>query len=245
MKADPRSTDPPIADSSVTDSPVTDPTAAYVAPLAVYLVGVSLAASLPDAYPVAYAGVVVLTVAAVLWAWRRVSVIRPHRRVVPGVACGLVGIALWIGLSELGVEAALAAALPESIRPPERVGFDPWRELGGGLATWAFVAARLTGLVLLIPIAEELFWRGFLLRWTIAEDWRAVSLGTYRLQSFLIVTALFTLVHSEWVAAAIYAMLLNGLLYWRKDLWQCVVAHGVSNAVLAAYVISASAWYLW
>jgi hypothetical protein len=32
---------------------------------------------------------------------------------------------------------------------------------------------------------------------------------------------------------------------WKRDLWRCIVAHGVSNLALAIYVLAAKAWWLW
>lgn len=51
--------------------------------------------------------------------------------------------------------------------------------------------------------------------------------------------------HPEWLAAAVYSLLMNGLLYWKKDIWQCIVAHGVSNLLLAVYVLASGNWWLW
>lgn len=65
------------------------------------------------------------------------------------------------------------------------------------------------------------------------------------MKSALIVTLLFALAHPEWLAAAVYCTLLNGLLYWKGDLWNCVVAHGVSNLVLAIYILFTGSWELW
>jgi CAAX prenyl protease-like protein len=104
---------------------------------------------------------------------------------------------------------------------------------------------RLIGLVILVPIAEELFWRGFLLRWVISSAWRDVPLGAFSFRSFFIVTVLFATTHPEWLAAAVYCALLNGVLYWKKDLWSCVVAHAASNSMLAVYVMATESWWLW
>ena len=104
---------------------------------------------------------------------------------------------------------------------------------------------RLVGIAVLVPIAEELFWRGFLLRWLIDPEWEEIKLGEYTHHSCAIVVLMFTVAHPEWLAAASYCLLINGLLYWKKDLWQCVVAHAVSNLVLAIYVLQTGHWWLW
>ena len=220
-------------------------TKSYVSPFIVYLLGASLASWLPSLYPLVYAAVVVL-VGAVSWMLlkgRRIVV--PHWRVGEAVIVGLVGIALWIGLSELRLEERIAAYLPSCLRPMPRVAYNPFQELTQPWAVWGFVGLRMIGLVVLVPLAEELFWRGFLLRWLISAEWEEVPLGRFTATSFLAVTLLFTLAHPEWLAAGVYCALLNGLLYWKRDLWSCIVAHSVSNLVLVLYILPTGAWWLW
>jgi len=217
----------------------------YVLPFLMYLVGVSIVAWLPNFYPLAYA-VVVVIVGGVTWIFfRRQRIVLPHWRIVEAVVVGIVGIVLWIGLSELKLEERIAWLLPGWLRPGPRVGFNPFQSLTQPLAVWGFVALRLIGLVVLVPLVEELFWRGFLARWLISAEWEEVPLGRFNGLSFLVVTLLFTSAHPEWIAAAVYCALLNGLLYWKKDLWSCIVAHGVSNLLLGIYILGTGAWWLW
>ena len=217
----------------------------HILPFVVYLLGASLASRLPSVYPLAYATVVVL-VGAVTWMLlREHRIVVPHWHVGEAVFVGLVGIALWIGLSELGLEERVAAYLPGWLRPGSRVAYNPFQDLAQPLAVWGFVGLRMIGLVVLVPLAEELFWRGFLVRWLISAEWEEVPLGRFSAKSFLAVTLLFALAHPEWLAAAVYCALLNGLLYWKRDLWSCIVAHAVSNFVLGLYILTTGDWWLW
>ncbi|RMF40656.1 MAG: CAAX prenyl protease-related protein [Planctomycetota bacterium] len=218
---------------------------AYVAPMCVYLLATAIAGRFEgQAYAVAYAAAA-LVAGGVCWACRRDMVdLVPHRRVLPGVGVGVVGIVAWIWLSELQVEQTVWAYLPSFLRPSHRPAFQPWVELGGAWA-WGFIAVRVVGMAVVVPIAEELFWRGFLLRWWIDPERQRVRIGTYTWSSCAGVTLLFALAHPEWLAAAVYCLLLNALLYWRRDLWLCVVAHGTSNLLLAMYVLVTGAWHLW
>ena len=43
---------------------------------------------------------------------------------------------------------------------------------------WAFIAVRMLGLVVLVPLIEELFWRSFLIRWLIDPEFQKVPIGT-------------------------------------------------------------------
>jgi hypothetical protein len=56
---------------------------------------------------------------------------------------------------------------------------------------------------------------------------------------------LFGLEHREWMAGLICGALYNWLYYKRKDVFACVVAHAVSNAALAAWVLARGQWKFW
>jgi uncharacterized protein len=217
---------------------------AYVLPFILYLALIEALAAYPEQYAWLYPVVVLLVGAVTVGLLRGRQLLRPHRDVLPGVIIGLIGIALWIGLCRLSFEQQAAQYFPSWLQP-RRIAFDPFRNITEPFTRGAFIAVRLAGLVILVPVVEELFWRGFLLRWLISADWEHVKMGRITTRSFAVVTLLFALAHSEWFAAAAYCSLLNGLLYWRADLWNCVVAHGVSNLVLGIYILSTGSWELW
>lgn len=216
-----------------------------VIPFVLYLVATSIAANWPEFYPISYAATVLIC-SIVSWILLRGrGIVVPHRQVIDAIGVGLIGIALWILLSEFHLESRVAELLPESLRPGARVAYNPFEKLDHAWQAWLFVGVRVIGLSIIVPIAEELFWRGFLARWLIATDWEKIPLGRFTPFSFSAVTLLFTLAHPEWFAAAVYCALLNLLLMWKRDLWRCIVAHGVSNLTLAIYVLAAKAWWLW
>lgn len=222
---------------------------ACILPFVLYLAGSAWLAKLPTQwYAIAYGMVAAVSLLSVWYLLDRTSrkqLICPHRRIVPGVVFGLLGIALWIWLSQLHLEQAIAEYLPAWMAPADRVGFNPFEQLDGKLVIAVFLLVRTVGISVVVPIVEELFWRAFLLRWTIDPDWQKISLGTFTAKSCLIVTLLFTLAHPEWLAAASYCLLINGLLYWKRDLWQTIVAHSVSNLTLVVYVLLTDNWWLW
>ncbi len=218
---------------------------AFILPFVVYLAGMSLAAKWSDQFPLLYSLTVLATLLVVIWSWRTSKAIVPHWKIIDAVLVGLVGIAYWIWISHWHLEATLTAGFPEWMQPSPRVAYDPFAAFSSHLAAWGFVSIRLLGLAVLVPIAEELFWRGFLMRWIVSEKWESVPIGTMTAASFWGVTLLFTLAHPEWFAAAGYCILLNSFLYWKKDLWKCVVAHGTSNLLLGVYVLSTGHYELW
>jgi CAAX prenyl protease-like protein len=218
---------------------------AYILPFALFLGLTQLAAAFPEHYAWLYPAMVLGITAVTVPLVSGQRLLRPHFRVLPGVVVCLVGIVLWIGLCQLNLEATLIALLPDELRPDPRPGFNPFDRIAEPAARWGFIAMRLLGLAVLVPIAEELFWRGFLLRWLSDPNWKERQVGDFTWQAFVLVVLLFTLAHPEWLAAAVYCTLLNGLLYWTRDLWNCVVAHAVTNLLLGIYVLTTGAWQLW
>ena len=103
----------------------------------------------------------------------------------------------------------------------------------------------MLGLAVVVPLMEEVFWRGFLIRYLVNDDFESVPQGTYTPLSFWVVVLLFTLAHPELLAAAIWCAGINLVLYRTKNLWACIVAHAVTNLLLGVYILASGAWVLW
>lgn len=217
----------------------------YIVPFVLYLLFSQVAASYSEFYPWLYIATVIMVSGATIYLLSGRHLFRPHRNVAPGIIVGLVGIFIWILLSNSHLDEAVISLLPAWLQPDPRLGFNPFVEIDGSFFRWLFLLARLLGLALLVPVVEEIFWRGFLLRWVISADWEEQPIGVFTLRSFLWIVMLFTLAHPEWFAAAIYCIMLNILLYWKKDLWLCIVAHATSNLALGIYVLLTGSWALW
>jgi CAAX prenyl protease-like protein len=124
------------------------------------------------------------------------------------------------------------------------VSFEPF-SLDSRAASWSYILARVVGAVLVVPVMEELFWRGFLLRWLINPDFRSVPMGAFTPFSFWATVVLFGVEHEQWLAGMICGALLNGLLYRTKSLFACVIAHATANALLASWVLARADWKFW
>jgi CAAX prenyl protease-like protein len=148
------------------------------------------------------------------------------------VAIGLAAIAIWIAID------------PFYPKPAPAAPFDP-ATIGSTGTRSLFLAFRVVGAVIVVPLMEELFWRAFLIRWLVNENFKGVAVGTFTWASFAISVALFGSVHNEWLAGLICGALYNWLYYKRKDMFACVVAHAVSNAALAAWVLTRGQWNFW
>ena len=103
----------------------------------------------------------------------------------------------------------------------------------------------MTGIALLVPLMEEVFWRGFLARFMISDDFQNVAPGVFTGASFAVVSLAFMSVHTEILAALVWGVLIN-LLYWKTaNLWACIVMHAVTNALLGGYILYTESWQLW
>jgi CAAX prenyl protease-like protein len=186
-----------------------------------------------------------LLVAAALWIFRREYPALATKGCGLAIVAGGAGCIVWIVLER--VQAALPAVGPflDSLMPGARVKYDPFTSPGPAAARMAFVIMRLIEMTAVVPIMEEIFWRGFLARFLLADDFRNVPQGIFTPWSFLIVVLAFAALHPEILAAVAWCTLIN-LLYRRTaNLWACVVMHAVTNGLLGGYILATGSWYLW
>ena len=227
----------------------------YVVPMGIYMAFllVQSDANLLWMYPVKTLAVL----AALIYFLSEYEELRaPHEvvSVLLAVVVGLVAIGIWIGIDSYypkpdQIQLFFQRILNQLIhRPPPKavpvVPFDP-TTIQSVAQRNVFFAFRVFGAVIVVPVMEELFWRAFLIRWLVNEDFKSVAVGTFSWMSFGITVALFGAEHYQWLAGLICGALYNWLYYRRKDVFACVVAHAVSNAALAAWVLARGDWKFW
>ncbi|MBL8823590.1 MAG: CAAX prenyl protease-related protein [Planctomycetia bacterium] len=199
----------------------------------------------------------VVAVLGALWWGRRYYPAWSWNGAGLGLLAGIVGGIIWIVLCKWnfeqlvlpGIVAKLAEwfnipDLVEWIKPASRTAYQPFAD-GADAAAYGFLLIRLIGMVVAVPIMEELFWRGFLIRIIIDERWQQVPLGKLTRASVIIVTLAFVAVHAEWTAALVWILMIHWLYWKTRNLWACVIAHAASNAVLAGYILAYEQWQLW
>jgi CAAX prenyl protease-like protein len=177
-----------------------------------------------------------VAVTAALVACRRtLTEIRPAaRHVLASVGLGLVVCVLWVLIDKNVPYAHLGA----------RTAFDPTNLRG--TPWWAvFLGIRLYGLILMVPVMEEVFWRSFLLRYLTAHDFWKLPVGTFSALAFWAMVAASALAHPEWVVGAVASIAYALWLRRTGSLFAVVVAHAATNAALGAYVLATGAWQYW
>lgn len=100
--------------------------------------------------------------------------------------------------------------------------------------------------VVIVPIVEELFWRGWLMRWVIAPRFESIPLGTRSARAFWIVAVLFASEHGPfWDVGLMAGVLYNWWMLRTRSLGDLVLAHAITNACLSAYVVWSGSWEYW
>ncbi len=177
-------------------------------------------------------------VAAVLIVFRRdygelVRQLAPStRQALLAVAVGLIVFALWITLDSpwMVLGQATASFVPVDAQ---------------GQIDWPLVAFRVAGAALVVPVMEELFWRSFLMRWVDDAQFERVAPGSVSAKAIIVSTFLFVLAHTQWLAAAIAGLAYAWIYKSTGRLWPAIVAHAVTNAALAAWVLTTGQWQFW
>lgn len=254
----------------VTAQPASDPdrlTRAHVAPLAVFMGFMVLLQLIsgwiewkhPDApwwrqdpaqfiYPLQ-----TLVVGAVLIKyWPCYTFNGSWRWSLAGVAFGAVGIGFWLLPTTLYDLMGLTGKTEGWLRwlgvAARRDGFNPGL-FEEPLAYWASLTLRMFRAVVVVALVEEIFWRGFLMRFLCdweGDYWRQ-PFGKATWLSFGVVTGLFVLAHGslDWAAAAVYGSLTYGLCVWSKSLGACVIMHATANLLMGLYVMAYGKYGLW
>ena len=112
---------------------------------------------------------------------------------------------------------------------------------------WAVVwlVSRVLGSVIVVPFAEELAFRGYLIRKLSAKDFENVPNGHFTWLSFILSSLLFGLLHDRWLAGTLAGMGYAVALYRRGQLGDAVIAHMTTNALIAIAVLTQGKWALW
>lgn len=176
---------------------------------------------------------------------------RPVQGIALAVAAGITGIGVWIAPGFLFERLDMPVGPLHFLGFTSRVGDVP-PFLAPQHQTnlyWMTVAMRFVRLVIAVPLAEEIFWRGFLMRYLtdLDGDFWKVPFGTFHWRSLVSVTTLFVMIHApvDFFGAAVFGVLMYGVAVKTKSLAACVVMHAVANLLLGIYVLGTQQWDYW
>jgi len=205
-------------------------TGAYLMPLLVILAAGMVAHALSTGfellYPLRLAGAL-----AALWAYRRgYSTLDLHfgwRGPLTGVAV----FALWLLCAHW--------LIPRAGEPPALAS------LSAPLAI-SWILCRVLAAVFTVPVAEELAYRGYLMRRLVDSRFERVPYSAVRWPALALSALAFGLMHGALWLPATVAGVAYGMLAMRSGkLGDSIAAHGTANALLAAAVLGLGQWQLW
>lgn len=167
----------------------------------------------------------------------------PARALVLGAALGV----FWRQYRDLRCSVDMAAVLAGAAVGVAWLATEPSAPADGALRTMLlqlgpvtlslWLALRLAGSILFVPLAEELFFRGYLLT--------RLNTGSQgmKLLAVLLSSALFALLHDRWMAAFAAGVVFAMVMLRRNRLADAIIAHVVANGVIAAAALAQGEWF--
>ncbi len=175
-----------------------------------------------------------LAAGVAIWSYRHHYASQDWRFGGVSVAAGTLVFVLWIGLDWImrgGAEVDTTAAALGQLSASART---------------AWLVSRILAAIVTVPIAEELAFRGFLVRRLMSADFEAVRPQSITWRPVLISSVVFGILHGQlWLAGAVAGIFYAGAYRWRGRLGDAVVAHAVTNALLTVWVVAGGHWDLW
>lgn len=151
------------------------------------------------------------------------------------VVAGVGIFAVWVGLDPFYPQLLKSGATGN---PNEQFG-------EGSALAWFFIAVHILGMTLVVPPIEEVFYRSFLYRYFVNQNFLTVPLNTFVPWAFLATAIVFGLSHNEWLAGIICGAAYQGLVLRRNRLGDAMTAHAITNFLLGAWIVWRGEWHFW
>ncbi len=110
---------------------------------------------------------------------------------------------------------------------------------------FAWLVFRVVGSVITVPLAEELAFRGYLLSRLSGCSPSVSELLPFKLFAVLASSALFGLMHTDWLAGTLAGLAYAGARLRRGQTGDAVIAHMTTNGLLCGYVLWSGQWSYW
>lgn len=207
-----------------------NPTAVFLLPLLGLLGTAMVTGMFVDEIDYAY-GLRVLVAGGLLYHFRsHYRALEAPRSWLAPLAGALIAVA-WLGSARL---------LGEPSRPPP----ESLTALPAGVAA-VWVVLRVLGSVVIVPICEELAFRGFLLRRLIARDFTAVAFTAWTPLAIIGSSLVFGVVHHRWIAATLAGAAYALVQIRTGRVSDAIVAHASTNGAIAVWVLLSGDWSDW
>jgi exosortase E/protease (VPEID-CTERM system) len=207
-----------------------NPTALYLLPFLAILAAGSVARAASAQFEYLYP--LRLLAAALVLVWYR----KPLRALSwqcswRAPAVGVLVFVLWIAAARWFVPATGMPAALSALSMPLR-----------GL----WLASRIAAAVVTVPVAEELAYRGYLMRRLVRADFDAVPFRAVPALAVLLSAVAFGIAHGPlWLPGIMAGLAYGALMRSRASLGEAVLAHATTNALLAVCVLGLGQWQYW
>jgi exosortase E/protease (VPEID-CTERM system) len=174
----------------------------------------------------------VVTIGALLLViWPQLALGRISRLALP-VAGGFAVFVVWLAL--VPEDPAKSAIFADALFSAPSWLANSW------------LVFRVVGAVVVVPLAEELAFRGYLFTQVQEKLSGSVSsAGAGAVIALVLTSAGFGLLHSSWLAGTVAGLGYGLLRMHGNRVMDAVIAHSVTNLLLAAYVVQFHAWSYW
>ena len=177
-------------------------------------------------------GVATFVGAGLMWVvWDRIRAEMVGSPTVAGLACGVFVYVLWIALVPNDPErVSLFEHAFESVAPPV-------------LVVW--IAIRVMGSSIVVPVLEELAFRGGLQRLILRAGEAHFGHAAATVVAVSLSSLAFGLMHADVLAASFAGLAYGALAAWRGRIGDAIVAHAVTNFLIAMHVLALGEWSYW
>jgi exosortase E/protease (VPEID-CTERM system) len=212
---------------------ISNPTALYLGPLLAVIATTMITGTMSDGVLDRFYAVRVVAALASLWICRRAFTGTTWSWSWSAVGIGALVFLVWMILEPTG-DAAQTATL--AIRRG-LLGMSSF-----GAMFW--MAARLLGAIVTVPVVEELAFRGYLMRRLIDADFESVPFTRWSWASLLISSVCFGVMHQRWLAGTIAGLFYALAVHRRGQLSDGIAAHATTNVLIALSVLLTGTWSL-
>ncbi|MEO8004860.1 MAG: exosortase E/protease, VPEID-CTERM system [Betaproteobacteria bacterium] len=200
-----------------------NPTAPYLMPLVATLAVAMISTAFSKNFD-AYYGLRVAAGILILYhyraTWRKFEFLVTSPPVLLGVGVAI----LWL------LTAGEPKPLPADLQSPT-------------LSSICWWTTRAIGSAVIVPICEELAFRGFLLRRLQAKAFEAVDYTRVSFVPIIVSSVAFGMLHGDrWVAATLAGVAYALLVRRSGRLFDSMIAHGVTNGMIVAYSLYFQDW---
>jgi CAAX prenyl protease-like protein len=211
----------------------------FIGPFVAFIVLMGMRSYWPFDPALEYPARVVIVTALVCLFFPKISWRPAHP--LSSVGIGIAVFLIWIAPDALLPEWRSHWLFDNSITGRAESSLDPLLR-----SNTLFLLFRILGTAVLVPVIEELFWRGWMMRYIIDSSFESVPLGKYSPLAFWVTAALFASEHGPFWEVGLLAGIIYGWWMTRtRNLADCMLAHAVTNTCLAAYVLAWDQWQFW